>query len=464
MGRPKRRRHLEIDDSFWTWLESPETPMHVAALAIFTPDDEPAAAVVRRIVTAFQHHRDVDPRFRLLISGRRFPRRARLDLTGDVEIDFHLRHHSLPAPGVECELAQFISRLHSSRLDARRPMWEVHVIDGLHDNRFAIYIKAHHALINGVDAVRLFGRSLATDPDAPITAPVWAIGRRALTKSAASRARPSRAELLSAIVRATKTLWRAGQSNSPLVGPCTAPRSALNPGETGPQRQIRTAAIELARIKRLSKRSGTTLNDIVLTACSTALRRYLLDIDALPEKPLVVGCPVSIAAPEGSAAASSIGIMFVDSASDEPDANIRLSRIARSTRAAKEHQATLPHEALVGYATLAMAPHTLRQLVPGAVARVSPTFNLIVSNVSGPDQTRYLAGARMVEMYPLSLLFKGEALNITAVSYDGQMNFGFIACRTALPHVQRIAQYLEDAFDELESHYATAIPDLPRLA
>lgn len=461
MSRPKRRKHLTFDDSFWMWLESPETPMQVAALAIFAAQDEPATTVVERIVTAFRCHRDVDPRFRSLLGNRRFPRRTRLEATDHIDTDYHLRHHVLSAPGGEHQLAQLISRMHSSRLDPRRPMWEVHVIDGLDDNRFAIYLKAHHALINGVDAVRLFGRSLATDADAPIPPPVWATARRSPTKATAGRRRPSRVELLTAIARATKTLWRAGCTDSPLVGPFAAPRSPLNVDEVGPHRRIGTAAIELDRIKRLSKRGDTTVNDIVLTACATALHRYMIEIADLPDKPLVLGCPVSIA-PEGSATASSIGIMFVDSATDEPDAGTRLSRISASTRAAKQHQSALPHAALIGYAIVAMAPHTLRQLVPGAVTHVRPTFNMIVSNVPGPDRPLYLAGARMVEMYPLSLLFRGEALNITAVSYDGRLHFGFIACRTALPDVARLSRYLGDAFDELEGHYATSRPDLAR--
>ncbi|MEV6335699.1 wax ester/triacylglycerol synthase family O-acyltransferase [Nocardia vinacea] len=459
MSRPKRRKHLTFDDSFWMWLESPETPMQVAALAVFAAQDEPATAVVERIVTAFRCHRDVDPRFRSLLGNRRFPRRTRLEATDHVDIDYHLRHHVLSAPGGEHELVQLVSRMHSSRLDARRPMWEVHVIDGLDDNRFAIYLKAHHALINGVDAVRLFGRSLATDTDAPIPPPVWATVRRSPTKTTAGR--PSRVELLTAIARAAKVLWRAGPTDSPLVGPFAAPRSPLNVDEVGPYRRISTATIELDRIKRLSKCSDTTVNDIVLTACATALRRYMIELADLPAAPLVLGCPVSIA-PEGSATASSIGIMFVDSATDETDAGARLSRISSSTRAEKQHQSALPHAALVGYAIVAMAPHTLRQLVPGAVAHVPPTFNLIVSNVPGPDRPLYLAGARMVEMYPLSLLFRGEALNITAVSYDGRLHFGFTACRTALPDVARLTRYLGDAFDELEGHYATALPDLTR--
>lgn len=401
----------------------------------------------------------MDPRFGFLLEKRRFPRRARLRPAATVEIDNHLHHHALPAPGGDRELTQLISRLHSRQLDLCRPMWEVHVIEGLHDNRFAVYLKVHHALINGVDAVRLLGRSLATDAEAGLTAPVWAtdMARRSppIDNTLVRSARPSRTRLLVATVRAAYTLGRSRRVDSALTGPFCAPRSSLDVDSFSPHRHIRTTSIALERIKRLSKHSENTLNDVVLAMCSAALRRYLLEHDGLPDKPLIAGCPISIATPGRSTANSAIGIMFADLATDRADPHARLSEIARSTKAAKSHLSTLPHEALVGYSVLAMAPHTLRQLVPGAIARSSPTFNLIVSNVPGPELPRYLAGARMVELHPLSLLFKGEALNITAVSCDGQMNFGFTACRDTIPDLHLLTRYLEDAVDELENCYST---------
>ncbi|MFI8975200.1 wax ester/triacylglycerol synthase family O-acyltransferase [Nocardia asteroides] len=449
VGRPRGRKHLKIDDSFWMWLESPETPMHVAALAIFETDGEDAVTVAKRIVTTFREQTECDQRFQSLIQRKRFPRRAQRGAVDDVEIDFHLRHEALPAPGGELELAQLISRLHSIQLDARRPMWEVHVIEGLQGNRFAIYTKVHHALMNGVDAVRLLGRALATDAEAAIPDPMWVLGRPPRsTPPSTTRTRRKRLRMWKASLEAVDSLRRARHTDSSLVGPFVAPRSALNV-EIGPQRRVCTASIDLSRVKQLAKRSGASVNDVVLAACSAALRRYLLDVGGLPDKPLIAGCPVSIAS-EGASPDSSVGIMLADLATDEADPVTRLSAISRSARAAKEHQSAVPHGALVAYSILAMLPHTVRQVVPGAVRTLPPMFNLIISNVPGPQQTLYLGGARMVGLFPLSLLFKGEALNITVVSHAGRMNFGFTACRRSLPHVQRIGLYLEDAFDELD--------------
>ncbi|WP_433622039.1 wax ester/triacylglycerol synthase family O-acyltransferase [Nocardia sp. CA-120079] len=469
MGHPKRRRHLRIDESFWAWLDSPDTPMHVAALAVFESDNEPTSAVVKRVMAGFRARTDVHPRFRTVIRMRRFPRRARRELVDHLDLDLHMRHHVLPDTDDEHALAQLISHLQSKRLDAGRPMWELHVIEVLHGNRFALYVKAHHSLVNGVDAVRMLGRSLTPAADAITPTPLWTIDGprpRLTTATGSGRARASITEHVSLLFAASKAvarLCRPRRGDSPLTSPFAARRSRINV-DTGPQRRVRTVSMDLNKLKRLAQASETSVNDVALAACSTALRRYLLDIGELPAKPLIAGCPVSIAAPEGSAADSSIGIMFADLATNRADAVARLRTIARSTRAAKDHQAALPHRALLPYSILAMGSHTLRQIAPGAVEHMPPAFNLIISNVPGPPQPLYLAGARMVELHPLSLLFKGEALNITALSYNDRMNFGLTACASALPQVDLIARYLEDAVAELETHYASTFPDLSRPA
>ncbi|MFE6923028.1 wax ester/triacylglycerol synthase family O-acyltransferase [Nocardia sp. NPDC057663] len=460
--RPKRRDHLRIDDSFWVWLDTPGTPMHVAALAIFESESEAANVVVERVLTSFRQRTDLDPRFRLVIRMRRFPLRARREQATDVDLDYHLRHHRLSGSEGEHALEQLVSRLQSIRLDPTRPMWEVHLIDGLPGNRFAVYLKAHHSLVNGVDALRLLSRSLASDPDSSPPTPVWTIGRPLprLTPADADTAdspRSSRAKTIHAASKAAAKLWFAGLRSTPLVSPFAATSSRFNIA-IGPQRHVCTASADLSIIKAIAKASGTSLNDVVLAACATALRRYLLDIGALPVKPLIAGCPVSIEAPAG-ASDSSIGILFADLATDDSDPSARLARISRSTQTAKEHQAELPHPALIPYAILAMAPHTLRQLVPGA-AHLPPMFNLIISNVPGPPQPLYLAGAQMTELYPVSLLFKGEALNITAVSYAGRLQLGITAYAVALPHLRCLAQYFEASVEEMRRHYLAPLPDL----
>ncbi|MGX1812170.1 wax ester/triacylglycerol synthase family O-acyltransferase [Nocardia sp. NPDC055321] len=440
---------MEIDESFWMWLESPETPMHVAALAIFAPETEPAATVAKRIVTEFRRHTPTDERFRSRLVGGLFPRPGQHRVVDDIDIDFHLRHKALPTPGGELELAQLISRLHSIALDPYRPRWEMHVIEGLHGNRFAIYIKVHHALINGVEAIKLLERGLSNDRRDPIPPPPWAKGN--VPKSAdAHQERPTqRAHVtISGITNTLSALSALPTESSGLIAPWAAPHSMINV-DISPQRRVCTASIEFARVAAIAQGTGTSVNDVVLSACGAALRRYLSEAGDLPDKALIAGVPVSIAHDRG--AGSSVGIMLATLGTDIDDPIERLHRIARSVGAGKARQAALPAQVRLLDAVLAMTPHTLRQLIPGALNVLAPMFNVIISNVPGPREQLYLDGAPLVELYPLSLLFRGEALNITAVSLAGRLNFGLTACNDALPHVQRLAHYLEHGFDELDS-------------
>jgi diacylglycerol O-acyltransferase len=143
-------------------------------------------------------------------------------------------------------------------------------------------------------------------------------------------------------------------------------------------------------------------------------------------------------------------MMLVELATDEADPLERLRRIAASSAAAKEHFQAMPAASRADYSALMMLPHVLRQVTPVARRATPPVFNLVISNVPGPQQPLYLGGSRLDAFYPFSLLFNGEALNITVLSYDGRLHFGFTACRTALPHVQKLALYLADAVGELE--------------
>ena len=252
-------------------------------------------------------------------------------------------------------------------------------------------------------------------------------------------------------------MWRLARSGgagaNPLVGLFQAPRSPLNVPIT-PQRRVSTATVDLARVNALAKATGTTLNDIVLALCSAALRRYLLDLGALPERPLVAMCPVSVRTPDAHSEGNAVSMILASLATDEPDPQRRLTAIAASTQACKAHLRSLPKAALDAYSSLAMTPHLARQLVPGAASGARPVFNVVISNVPGPRQPLHAGGARAEQIFPMSLLFKNEALNITVLSYADQLNFGFTACRSALPHVQDVAVYTVEALEELERSVA----------
>ncbi|OZB11670.1 MAG: wax ester/triacylglycerol synthase family O-acyltransferase, partial [Marinobacter sp. 34-60-7] len=242
-----------------------------------------------------------------------------------------------------------------------------------------------------------------------------------------------------------------------LTAPFTGPVSVLNHRVTG-QRRFATQHYQLDRLKALGQASGASLNDIVLYLCGTALRRFMVEQDNLPDTPLTAGIPVNIRPADDEGTGTQISFMIASLATDEVDPLNRLQQIKTSTRRAKEHLQKLPKSALTQYTMLLMSPYIL-QLMSGLGGRMRPVFNVTISNVPGPESTLYYEGAKLEAMYPVSLIAHGGALNITCLSYAGSLNFGYTGCRDTLPSMQKLAVYTGEALDELE---ALIVPPKPK--
>jgi diacylglycerol O-acyltransferase len=244
----------------------------------------------------------------------------------------------------------------------------------------------------------------------------------------------------------------ARKDHEHLVAPLQAPRSILN-GPISRNRRLATQKLDLARLKAIGKKAGGTLNDVVLALSASCLRRFLLELDALPDKPLIAMVPVNIRPKDDPGGGNAVAGILASLATHLPDPAARLAAIIASTRAAKEQLGGLSKQAIMNYSSLLLMPAGL-QMLKLTSGRVRPDFNLVISNVPGPDQPLYLRGARLEAYYPMSIPTHGMALNITCTSYAGTINFGFIGCRDTLPHLQRLAVYCGDALVELEAAVA----------
>jgi WS/DGAT/MGAT family acyltransferase len=460
-------------DLNWLVLERAESPAHVACLAECTPPDDAPGTFVADLVAGWRAHRTF---------AKPFNRRPRLlpvpvwDVLHDdeVDLDYHFRHSALPAPGGGRELGILVSRLHSHALDRRRPLWELHIIEGLGDGRFAMYLKVHHSLMDGVAGIRMLGRALSADRDARDHPPIWALGssiaRPQAPPAPMAEARVLRSgvgRVLATPVRSVRGLHRtavggrgiARLAATQVVGglrprdrdvaiPFVAPMSPLNGCIHGPRR-FATQHYSLERLRALSKDAGVTINDVLLGVCSGALRRYLTEIDALPDRSLTATLPVSVRLEADESGGNAITFIHARLATDVEQPAPRLQRIAASTRHAKSVLGRLPRDAMNAYTMLLMAPY-MTQLAVGLGGRTTPMHNVVVSNVPGPRQPRYIEGARVDQLYPLSVLFNGQALNVTVISYAGTMCIGFTGCRDSLPSMQRIAVFSGDSLEELE--------------
>ncbi|TDT43150.1 diacylglycerol O-acyltransferase [Halospina denitrificans] len=458
-------KRMSVLDSSWLKVESEDTPMHVGNLQIFTLPDDAPETFLRDMVERMKGTGDIQAPWKYkLFSGSKLGRSLAPAWVEDkdLDLDYHVRHSALPRPGSERELGILVSRLHSHPLDFSRPLWECHIIEGLEGNRFALYTKMHHSLIDGISGVRLMQKILTTDPTKTNMRPPWTVEpsqRRSQSGQGVTSVQGAFEQALEALkiqagstpqlVTALARIASAGvRKDSKLTAPFVGPQSILNNRITG-QRRFATQHYQIDRLKAICAVTDASLNDVVLQICGTAMRRFLLEQDKLPEEPLTAGIPVNVRPADDEGTGTAISFMIASLATDEPDPVARLEQIKDSTRVAKEHLQSLPRQVLNQYTMMLMSPYIL-QLISGLGGRMRPVFNVTISNVPGPPEPLYYEGARMEAMYPVSLVTHGGALNITCLSYAGALNFGYTGCRDTLPSMQRLAVYTGEALEELE--------------
>ena len=448
---------LSPTDQLFLWLEKRQQPMHVGGLQLFSfPENAPDDYVARLAEQLRQQHQVTAP----------FNRRLsyRLGQPGWVEddqldLEHHFRFEALPTPGRIRELLSFVSAEHSHLMDRERPMWEVHLIEGLKDRQFALYTKVHHSLIDGVSAMRLATRMLSENPHETGMPPIWDMTPRArsggddgslsLWRSVAHLLGSSGRQLGTIPTVAKELLKTINQARKDPAYDSIfhAPRSVLNQKITG-SRRFAAQSYCLTRIKAVCEAYGTTVNDVVTAMCASALRTYLMNQDALPAKPLIAFVPVSLRH-DDSAEGNQVGVILANLHTDEHDPGQRLIKIHHGMQEAKDRYRHMSPEEIVNYTALTLAPaafHLLTGMAPNW-----QTFNVVISNVPGPSEPRYWNGARLEGMYPVSIAMDRLALNMTLTSYNGQVEFGLIGCRRTLPSLQRMLDYLEDALAELET-------------
>lgn len=441
-------------DSMFLLAESREHPMHVGGLQLFEPPEGAGPEFIRDIYSAMLTFEDVQPTFRKH-PGELFGGIANLawSFDHDIDLEYHLRRSALPSPGRVRELLELTSRLHGTLLDRHRPLWEAHLVEGLNDGRFAVYTKVHHSLLDGVSAMKLMRRSLSEDPlNSELRAP-WNIGPRQRTKSS------QRSSRLTALVKAAGsvaglgpsvfTLARAALLEQQLTLPFGAPKTMFNV-PIGGARRCAAQSWPIKRVVAVKDASGVTVNDVILAMCAGALRAYLLEQEALPDRPLVAMVPVSLRSEDdGSSGGNQVGAILCSLATHVDDPAQRLDTISASMRANKEVFLQLPRLQQLALSAFNMAPLTMA-LVPPLAQAAQPPFNIVISNVPGAREPLYWRGARLDGNYPMSIALDGQALNITLSNNADNLDFGLVGCRRSVPHLQRLLGHLEDSLSGLE--------------
>jgi WS/DGAT/MGAT family acyltransferase len=439
---------LGMLDRLFLQLESPTTPMHVGGVLVFRSARAAGARLAQLRAAAVQ----ASP-FDWVLGNRR-GRPAWERITGAMPPVGHLHL----AGGADAALMAAVSRLHGPHLDRARPLWECHLIEGLADDRFALYFKIHHACIDGVSAIRRLEASLDTDP-AVRTPPPWASAPPPRPPRTTAH-RASLGDSARTTVEVGRWLGRlalAARDRDPArtASPYTAPPTPLN-DLLGAGRQVAWQRLPLAGIRAIASAAGVTLNEVALALCGAMLRAHLTERGALPDRPLVAMVPVSLRG-AGDHAGNQVGSILVKLGTDLADPRARLRAVAASSAAGKQMIRAMSPAAAAAFSLAYTFPAVVAQLA-GLARFAVPPFNVVISNVAGPQRQLYFDGAPLEAIYPVSLLFERQALNITLVSCRDHLDIGLLACARSIGDVHGLAAGLVDGYLELGAALGLALP------
>jgi len=474
-------RQLSSLDAQFLALETPRQAGHVAGLAILDPSTTPSGTLTCGDIQALLAERlpQLPPlRWRLaeVPLGLDYP--YWIDDV-DFDLDFHVREIGLAPPGDDEQLAEQVARITSRPLDRARPLWELYLVHGLKSGHVGMLTKIHHALIDGMSGAEIMGLLLDLGPDAPKLPAVqeWRGSAEVAPTRAAMAARgllglpryPLRAlrslpqaipnidETPFGVLPGAATVGRVAAKASGVFGreipvregrKLVAPKTFFN-GRISAHRKFAFGRVSLDEVKAAKNAHGCTVNDVVVSICAGAVRRLLLEHDDLPAGPLVAQVPVSVRTGEQIGTyGNRILLMSAPLHTDIADPVDRLLRTHRAMGDMKRRHKALPAGLLqdanhfIPPAVFARAARLTFRLATSRVG--APTWNLVISNVPGPQVPLYCAGAQLLANYPVSVITDGMGLNITVMSYCGYLDIGIVADREQMPDVRKLIGWLED--------------------
>jgi diacylglycerol O-acyltransferase len=500
-------RKLSSVDASFLYLETPEMPMHVGSMAIFRLPADYKGDFFEQFKAMIASRLHLAPILKARLE------KAPLDIDhpswvedDQFDIDRHIFRGSLPAPHNRATLERIVGWMHAKLLNRARPLWEFYVFEGMKDNEIGLYSKMHHACIDGGAGAALTNMIYDVTP----------VPRTVEKPSPRARAGQEPRDIAANLIDSYQQLWRqpldgaaakgielprTGKSDigsilfdnamfqietavkfagslptlmksvSEVVGKITDPKSrdsiagmaspstSLNKAISS-ERSFAGVSISLSQAKALAKQSGGKLNDVVLALSSGVVRRYLLERGELPAKPMTAAVPISLREEGNTDANNQVFGMICSIATHIEDPKARLEAIIAQSSKSKEMshplRALMPQISnlsmlgaplLVQILALLYSRSSLSDVLP-------PAANITVSNVPGPRQTLYAAGAELLHIFPVSIATHGLALNITVQSYRDQLDFGFIAGANVIPHVQVLCDLLPGEFAALQAAYA----------
>ncbi len=465
MLEPFSERLSALDATFLD-VECKSAPMHVGAALLFDAKPltlEHGGLDIERLSRYTQAALDSIPRYRQRVDwvpGYRHP----VWIDDDrFNMHFHLRHTRLPAPGEERSLKRLVGRLFSQHLDRSRPLWEFWVVEGVEDDSFALVVKVHHCMVDGIAGVALLQALLQLSPDATEREPkIWT-----------PRPAPTRLELLrdetthriDGLRKLSHFMPRvrenfAGVSSVLRSGMKPTPRTPFTEHDISPYRRFDWTSFALDDVKVIKNTFGGTINDVVVATTTGAVRRFLRrrgsNVDSI--EGFRSALPVNIRKTGGASVGNQVALLFADLPVSEKDPIERLKKVIRiTTELKKESNMTGGAELIEEVADL-----TTKRIVSELykAAMKLRTYNLIITNVPGPPMPLYMLGARMKAIYPMVPLMQNQNLGIALFSYAGNLHWGFNADWESFPDVHEFVEDLEVSFAEYQELAATRLPEV----
>jgi diacylglycerol O-acyltransferase len=469
-------------DTAFLYLETPTSHMHVHAVMVLDPSTVPGGYSFEKIKA------HLASRLPLLAEFRRRVAFVPFDLHRPVwfddphfDFDYHIRRIAVPSPGSIDQVADLVGDIAGRVLDRSRPLWEFWVIEGVENDAVVVVARMHHATIDGVTGSSLVTSILDLEPNPPARAPAnveWKPEHKPSDRELVGRAllsrlrRPTPLALALAIPNLLRGVAKIAlvrrDASLPSGGtPFNTPHTPWNAPLTA-HRRVAFASVSLDEVKAIKNAFGATVNDVVLATATGALRSYLQQLDALPDRPLLAACPVSVRNDETAdiESANKVSAMFVSLPTHLDNVEDQIAHIRDATKGAKEEHRALGARTILELGELAgpLSFGLASRLLGGLAHRGTVPINLVISNVPGPPFPLYLAGARLVSMLPLGPPIEGAGLNITVLSYLDRIDWGFISCRELVPQLRDMAHAVQDAHNNLlkAAHALTENPTKSR--
>jgi len=445
-------RVVSLVEQLFFLIEKHKQPMHVGGLFLF---DIPASAgpdFVTNLVRQLRKGKTPPTfPFNQVLHNLTFWK-----TTDNFDLHYHFHHTVLSKPHSVQALLSYVSDVHANMLDKNYPLWECHIIEGIdavNPKRFALYFKIHHSLVDGVAAMRIVEKSLSNSPNEVMTLPPWALLRR--DEKNLENVAPNKRTFGGVVKEQLGTIKpvfgelknELKERNEPgFVSTLQAPTSLLNQRISN-SRAFFAITYNLPRFKKIAQSLQVSINDVALAICSGALRSYLLQLQQLPKEPLIAFVPVSLRK-DDSASGNQASLVLCNLATDVTDPVERMKAIHDSMTLGKDKFERMEQAQVINYSAISYAWEGVNLLTNAYPKKQA--FNILISNVPGPKEPLYWNGAALTALYPASVVFNGQALNITFTSYLDQLHFGIIGCDKTLPNLESLPDWLDTELSKLE--------------